>query len=98
MHGHSRSVIRLQKPVAIANEGDGPCKFYGEGHRWVLGDTYHEPRKLYLWDLYRSDVFTVNILGTADWPGPAHTQASLNPHWSPDGALAASGGGRGLTV
>ena len=84
-----RSVIRLQKPAAIAAEGDGPCKFYREGHRWVLGDTYHEPRKLYLWDLYRSDVFTVNILGTADWPGPTHTLATLNPHWSLDGMLRA---------
>ena len=79
-------MIKLQKPVAVADEGDGPCKFYSDGHRWVLGDTYHEPRKLYLWDLYRSDVFTVNILGTADWPGPAHTLATLNPQWSPDGA------------
>ena len=84
-----RSVIRLRKPAAIAAEGDGPCKFYREGHRWVLGDTYREPRKMYLWDLYRSDVFTVGILDSADWPGPAHTLAPLNPHWSPNGVLPA---------
>ncbi len=84
-HGR-RSVIRLQKPAAIAAEGDGPCKFFRDGHRWVLGDTYREPRKMYLWDLYRSDVFTVGILDSADWPGPAHALAPLNPHWSPDGA------------
>ena len=82
-------MIRLQKPAAIAAEGHGPCKFYREGHRWVLGDTYREPRKMYLWDLYRSDVFTIGILDSADWPGPPHTLAPLNPHWSPDGVLPA---------
>ena len=81
-----RGVIPLQKPRAIMAEGDGPCKLYSIGHRWVLGDTFHKPHKLYVWDLYRSDVFTVNIFGSADWPGPDHARTSLNPLWSPDGA------------
>lgn len=75
----------LQKPKAIAAEGDGPCKLFSSGHRWVLGDTFRQPHKLYVWDLYRSDVFTVNIFGTADWPGPEYARTSLNPQWSPDG-------------
>ena len=83
-------MIALQKPAAVRSEGDGPCRLYGAGHRWVLGDTFHEPHKLYVWDLYRSDAFTVNIFGSANWPGPPHARASLNPQWSPDGALSPS--------
>lgn len=30
-------------------------------------------------------VQTLAILPPADWPGPAHARATLNPHWSADG-------------
>jgi hypothetical protein len=38
------------------NVGPGPCRLFGEANRFLLGDTYHEPHKLYVWDLYRSEV------------------------------------------
>jgi len=65
--------------------GAGPCRLFGEANRFVLGDTYHEPHKLYVWDLYRSEVATVALLAPANWPGPAYARATLNPHWSPNG-------------
>lgn len=33
-------------------------------------------------------VQTLAILPPADWPGPSHARATLNPHWSPDGEAA----------
>lgn len=40
--------------------GPGPCRLFGEANRFLLGDTYHEPHKLYVWDLYRSEVNSVH--------------------------------------
>jgi hypothetical protein len=50
-------------PLAISHPsnhaGPGPCRLFGEANRFLLGDTYHEPHKLYVWDLYRSEVTIV---------------------------------------
>jgi hypothetical protein len=43
------------------------------------------PYKLYVWDLWRAEVFTVAIMTPANWPGPLNAIASLNPQFSPDG-------------
>jgi hypothetical protein len=56
----SRARHTLRNCSLAYNAGPGPCRLFGEANRFLLGDTYHEPHKLYVWDLYRSEVSIVS--------------------------------------
>ena len=55
------------------------------GCRYVVCDSFENPRKVYVWDLEADTAFVVGTFGEANWPSPETGRRGLHTHFTPDG-------------
>ena len=57
------------------------------GCRYVVCDSFENPRKVYVWDLEANTAFIVGSIGEANWLSPETGRRGLHVHFTPDGTL-----------
>lgn len=57
------------------------------GRRYVVCDSFENPRKVYVWDLEANTAFVVGTFAEANWPSPETGRRGLHTHFTPDGQL-----------